>query len=126
MTDSTEEIIREIALKHGVALGRDDPILILQTLNEKLWKDSGAAQKAILDQFKSEMEALAFQWREDARMKAERSLNAALQASKQVLQKAPTEPSALLVKPLPKEVSQQIKVLEKLVGQLRFMAWLLF
>ncbi len=33
MTDPIEELIKEIAAKHGIAVSRDDPILILQTIN---------------------------------------------------------------------------------------------
>ena len=42
--DKIEELIREIAAKHGIAVGRDDPILILQTINMKLMQDSASAQ----------------------------------------------------------------------------------
>ena len=38
-TDPVDHLIREIAVKHGVALGRDDPILILQTLNAQLLEE---------------------------------------------------------------------------------------
>lgn len=62
MTDPFEEIIQEIALKHGVAIGRDDPILILQTLNNKLMKDSVLAQQQQLDLFKEELETIAYRW----------------------------------------------------------------
>ena len=80
--DKIEETIKDIAVKHGIALGRDDPILILQTINERLMQDSATAQRDILDRFKEEMEAIAYRWGEDARTKAERTLNAALTASR--------------------------------------------
>ncbi len=54
--DKIEDIIKEIAVKHGIAVGRDDPILILQTINERLMQDSAAAQQEILDRFKEELE----------------------------------------------------------------------
>ena len=80
--DKIEELIREIAAKHGIAVGRDDPILILQTINMKLMQDSASAQQEILDSFKSELESMTHRWGEDAKGKAERTLNAALTASK--------------------------------------------
>ena len=86
--DKIEETIKDIAVKHGIALGRDDPILILQTINERLMQDSAAAQRDILDRFKEEMEAIAYRWGEDARTKAERTLNAALTASRDAMMKA--------------------------------------
>jgi hypothetical protein len=77
-----EETIREIAAKHGIAVGRDDPILILQTLNHRLMQANQKAQQALLDQYKSELEGISLRWSTDARDKAERILNASLDASK--------------------------------------------
>ena len=85
--DKIEELIREIAAKHGIVVGRDDPILILQTINTRLMQDSQAAQQEILDRFKEELEAIAHRWGDDAKGKAERTLNAALAASKEAMAK---------------------------------------
>ena len=85
--DKIEELIREIAAKHGIAVGRDDPILILQTINTRLMQDSQAAQQEILDRFKEELEAIAHRWGDDAKGKAERTLNAALTASREAMMK---------------------------------------
>jgi len=89
--DKIEELIREIAVKHGIAVGRDDPILILQTINTRLMEDSQAAQQEILDRFKEELEAIAHRWGDDAKGKAERTLNAALAASKVAMAKGMQE-----------------------------------
>lgn len=80
-----EEIIREIAAKHGVAVARDDPILILQTINNRLLLDSAKAQQALLDKHKQELEALALQWGNDAKERAERILTVALAASRDTM-----------------------------------------
>ncbi|TAL47129.1 MAG: conjugal transfer protein TraM [Methylovulum sp.] len=77
-----EELIKEIAVKHGIAVGRDDPILILQTINKRLMQESQKAQQEMLDQFKSELEDISLRWSADAKDKAERILNASLNASK--------------------------------------------
>ena len=82
MADQVEELIREIAAKHGIAVSRDDPILVLQTINNRLLQDSAKGQQVQLDQFKQEMEALSLRWGNDAKGKSERILNAALAASK--------------------------------------------
>ena len=50
MPDNVDELIKEIAVKHGIAVSRDDPILILQTINNRLMQDSEKAQQAMLDQ----------------------------------------------------------------------------
>ena len=85
MSDQIEELIKEIAAKHGIAVSRDDPILILQTINNRLMLDSQKAQEAMLDQYKEELEGIATRWGNDAKTKAERILNAAMAASKEAM-----------------------------------------
>jgi hypothetical protein len=87
MADAVEELIKEIASKHSIAVSRDDPILILQTINARLMQDSAKAQQKMLDQYKEELEALALRWSNDAKDKAERILNASLAASKDAMLK---------------------------------------
>jgi cell division septum initiation protein DivIVA len=83
--EQIEALIREIAQKHGIVVGRDDPILVLQTINHRLMQDSAKAQQAQLDKLKEELEALAQRWAHDAREKSERILNASLTAGKQAM-----------------------------------------
>lgn len=83
--DPVAELLAEIAAKHGVAVSRDDPILILQTINARLLRDGQAAQVEALEQFKSELEAIATRWSADAKTKSERILNASLTASKEAM-----------------------------------------
>jgi hypothetical protein len=83
MNEENDALIKEIAVKHGIAVGRDNPILILHTLNNQLLLDSRKAQQELLDQFKSELEGLSLRWSTDARDKAERILNASLVASQE-------------------------------------------
>ncbi|MGK5079108.1 conjugal transfer protein TraM [Janthinobacterium sp. HLX7-2] len=85
MSDQTDELLREIAAKHGIAVSRDDPILILQTINSRLLQDSAKAQQVQLDQFKEEMEALSLRWGSDPKDKAERILNTALTAAREAM-----------------------------------------
>ena len=89
--DKIAALIGDIAAKHGIAVGRDDPILILQTINERLIEESAAAQQETLDRFKEELESIAHRWGEDARSKAERTLNAALAAGKDAMMKGMQE-----------------------------------
>ncbi|MGL5905960.1 MAG: hypothetical protein ACRCZA_04445 [Shewanella sp.] len=84
-SDNIEEIIQLIAARHGITVGRDDPILVLHTMNERLQQESLLAQQALLDQFKSELEVIAHQWELEAKGKAERTLNAALVVSQDVM-----------------------------------------
>jgi hypothetical protein len=83
--DQIEALIREIAQKHGIVVGRDDPIFVLQTINHRLMQDSAKAQRAQIEGLKEEMEALAQRWSLDAKEKSERVLNASLAAGKQAM-----------------------------------------
>jgi len=87
MADKFDAAIQEIAIKHGVVLSKDDPILILQTMNDRLIEETRQAQAAMLAEFKEEMEAISSQWKDDAREKAEKVLNSALASSKEVMSK---------------------------------------
>jgi cell division septum initiation protein DivIVA len=83
--DQIEALIREIAQKHGIVVGRDDPIFVLQTINHRLMQDSAKAQQAQLDRLKEELEALSQRWSQDAKEKSERILNASLTVGKQAM-----------------------------------------
>lgn len=76
-----EDLVREIAARHGVAVGRDDPILILHTLNERLAADTAAAQEALLRRWQEEQEIFLARWEETARRQAQSYLTAALEAA---------------------------------------------
>jgi len=71
MSDKLNEAIQAIAVEHGVILGKDDPILMLHTMNEKLLEKNRIAQQDLLTQFKEEMELISSQWKDDAKEKAE-------------------------------------------------------
>ena len=96
MADPIDELIKEIAGKHGVAVSRDDPIMILQTINARLLEDSAKAQQAMLERYKEELEALSARWSSDAKEKAERVLNGALKASSNAMRERAREAAALL------------------------------
>ena len=83
--EKIEETIKEIALKHGVAVGRDDPIMILHTINERLMEETAAVQRQILHEFKEELESTAHEWEVTTKKIAERILDVALSASKEAI-----------------------------------------
>lgn len=82
MGDQIDDLIRLIAERHGIAVSRDDPIFVLQTMNDHLMQDSLKAQQAQLAEYKEALEGLALRWGEDAKGKAERILSVALAGSK--------------------------------------------
>lgn len=75
--DAIDALIQEIALQHGLGLSRDDPILVLHTINSRLLHDSSQAQKALLAQFQQEMESLALRWSVDAQGQAQQTVQRA-------------------------------------------------
>jgi hypothetical protein len=83
--DKVDMLIREIASKHGISVGRDDPLMILQTINDQLIKEGSEAQEALLQSFKEELEGIAHKWNMDATSKAEKIIKAALAESKKTI-----------------------------------------
>jgi hypothetical protein len=91
MTDVVEDLIGEVARKHGIAIGRDDPILVLHTMNDRLVRESAAAQQVLMDALKQELEALASRWSMEATDRADRILQAALAGSQEAIASAMRE-----------------------------------
>jgi hypothetical protein len=89
--DKINELIREIATKHEVVIGRDDPIMILRTINDRLLQDGVANQQKLLENLKEELESISHRWSNDAKGKAERILSAALAASQEAMAKSMRE-----------------------------------
>jgi hypothetical protein len=110
-----EETIKEIAAKHGIAVGRDDPILILQTLNNRLMQANHKAQQALLDQYKSELEGISLRWSADAKEKAERILNASLTASKSAMEQLLRAGTKEAVATITSEVDASINRISRLI-----------
>ena len=82
------KIIGEVARRHGVALGKDDPVLILQTLNELLFEDNVKTMKdcheTFIQKFMVELENSSKKWTEEARNRAQLVIELAIEASQGV------------------------------------------
>ena len=91
MSTAIDETIKEIAVKHGISLNRDDPVLILHTMNAKLLEENKKQQQELLAQFKEEIELAASSWQNDAKDKAETILNQSLAGSKKLITKMSLE-----------------------------------
>lgn len=119
MTDKWDATIQEIAVKHAVLLSKDDPILILQTMNEKLIEESRQAQAAMLVQFREEMEGVSSQWRDDAKSKAEKVLNTALSSSKNSMDKILKQTTNDFTHSIQKLISDSLTEARELTKQAR-------
>jgi vacuolar-type H+-ATPase subunit H len=98
------DLLKEIAAVHGIGVSPDDPLLIIQTLNKRLMEDSAKAQQEMLDHHKEEIEALTKRWSDEAKNKAEKILNAALDASQKMMAKAAQEGGSSVAAVLNKEI----------------------
>lgn len=83
--DPTDDLLKEIASKHGVALDRADPILIVQTMHTRLLAESQHAQQALLEDYRKTLEALLDRWGVEIKAKAERIVTASLTASTETM-----------------------------------------
>ncbi|NGZ07884.1 MAG: conjugal transfer protein TraM [Nitrospira sp. LK70] len=83
--DPTDKLLHEIASKHGVALDREDPILIVQTLHMRLLAESRSAHQAMLEDYRTTLEALLDRWGTETKTKAERIVTATLTASTETM-----------------------------------------
>jgi hypothetical protein len=76
--DDVNDLIRELAVEHGVALDRGDPILVLQTATRRILegvlRQAEQAQSEALKQHRSELEAAAAKWHEDSKRTASQFL----------------------------------------------------
>ena len=104
-------LIQEIAEVHGIMVGRDDPILILQTINMRLLKDGEAAQREMLAAFQSEIEQASARWADDSKKRAEQVLTAALTASKGGMEKVMQENAEKAAAAVSKEVQASAHVI---------------
>jgi hypothetical protein len=120
--DQIEALIREIAQKHGIVVGRDDPIFVLQTINHRLMLDSAKAQQVQLEKLKEELEALAQRWSQDAREQSERILNASLAAGRQATAQLMEEGARMSARLLADEMAGLLDRLALPVGEVRQVA----
>lgn len=91
MSGSIEKMIDEIAAKNHVALGKDDPIMILWTLNQRQIKEFQAAIAEEHGEFIGNLEALMMRLDNETADRTKRLLNAVVNAHKEALQESVTQ-----------------------------------
>lgn len=121
---SIEALLEEIAAENHLDLARDDPILVLYTIHRRVLQDGLEAQQAQLDQYQQVLESLSLRWSEDARDKAERSLNAALAAARGLLAQAAHEHAAAGAVALRAQLDAALARLDASLAQAQRHAWL--
>lgn len=123
MSDKFDAAIQEIAVRHSVVLSKDDPILILQTMNDRLIEEARQAQAAMLTQFREEMESISSQWRDDAKEKAEKIINAALAGSKEAMARLLLESTNISVQSMERMISDSLAEARDLLQQTKKFGW---
>ena len=48
-SDRIDEIIQDVAIRHGYVISRDDPVLMTYTINQKVMESSAGVQRAVLE-----------------------------------------------------------------------------
>lgn len=107
-----EELIREVAAKHDVPISMDDPIAVLITVNNRLIADF---QKSLKEELAKSTQA----WSEEARQKAEKILNAALDTGREsaldILHSGAEGLPEIASKAMREEISKQLSpILQKI------------
>ncbi|HHF7368221.1 TPA: conjugal transfer protein TraM [Legionella bozemanae] len=123
MSNKLDKIIQNITVKHGVLLGKDDPILMLQTMNEQLIEENRKAQQSLLIQFREEMEGISSQWKNDAKEKSEKILNAALTSSKEAIARLMQDSSNESIQTMKIMMSASLAEARDMAQQVRKLTW---
>ncbi len=107
------ELVKEVAAKHGIAVGKNDPIMVLCTINQILLQKNAEEQEKLLGHFQEEVEAISHRWSEDTKAKAEKIINAALTTSRMEIQKGIQEGTKKAADTITKEVQNSASALAK-------------
>lgn len=83
--DPIHQIIEEVAVKHGYALDRDDPVLMLYTINRRLMQSSAAIQQTMLEQHGKELDVSMRKWEIQASRQADSAMFGKLDAMQDVI-----------------------------------------
>ena len=95
--EKIDKVIQQIASVHGVAVSKDDPIMILHTMNDRLISDSKAAQQELLDNFRSQLEVTVSELSMAAKNHSDRVLNSTIQTSKTEISRVMEEQSNIII-----------------------------
>ena len=76
MNDELDALIKRIASEHGIALSKDDPVLMMHTLNKVLLEQNQEAHAQLLNQYEAVLQENFNQWQSYASKKANALINA--------------------------------------------------
>lgn len=76
-----DRMIQKIAESHGVILSKDDPILMLHTFNQHLMEQNAQQHKALLQDFRNELELIHESSNDALSKKAEKMIQRSIESS---------------------------------------------
>ena len=80
--DNIDDLLAELARKHKVALGADDPVAMLLTVNRFLLRETAASQDQLLQGFREAIVTASNDWNKLANKRTEAILNSTIFAAK--------------------------------------------
>lgn len=117
--DQIDELIREIAVKHNIAVHRDDPIMILHTINDILMQKNQSAQAEMLKAFQSEMEMATARWIDESKRKSERILSVSLNAASTKMTELMQEGAETAAKQVRVEISKEMETINTKIREIQ-------
>lgn len=84
-SDVINLIIEEVAVKHGISLGRDDPVLMVYTINRQLMESGVKIQQEALDKYLCSMEKSAVRIHDQAALSLDNRMREASTVMRQAL-----------------------------------------
>lgn len=114
-----DEVIYQIAADYGITVEKDDPAMILLTMNERLINDSKSAHSDLLNNFKSQMEVISDQWSIEAKSHSDRILNSSIASSKDEVARVMEEQSTVIVDKWKNELSTGFSQVNKTIESSR-------
>lgn len=84
-SDAINRIIEEVAVKHGISLGRDDPVLMVYTINRQLMESVAKIQQEALDKYLCSMEKSAGRIHDQAALSLDNRMREASTVMRQAL-----------------------------------------
>jgi hypothetical protein len=121
--DNIDDLLAELARKHKVALGADDPVAMLVTVNRFLLRETAASQDQLLQGFREAIATASSDWNKLANKRAEAILNATIFAAKNAVASGAEEGVAA---GLPVFLHAAEKVSGRIEGQLKQVRRLVF
>lgn len=117
-----DAVINEIASEHGIVIPKDDPIMMLHTINKRLIQDSKVAQHDLLDDFRSQMEVISNGWSIEAKNHSDRILNSAVSSSKAEVARVMEDQSIVIIEKWKNELNTGFSQVHKTIESSRHTA----